>query len=238
MVAIFVVLTVLICVSIDALIEKRRLWSAPAGRPETRRVRPFGERLSLPPGLFIHPGHSWVDIQLSGVVRIGIDDFVGQVLGRPDRVSLLPSGKCVAQGEPIITLERDGHQIALPAPLSGVIQTSNNTLVTQPGSVVEAPFERGWIYTLQPSRLEAEIGLLSIAATAAAWLIDEVERFVDWVADVRTRHPIDALADGGMPTVGVLAHLSDADWEDFQENFLTSLDPRSASNSPKKDLKP
>jgi len=221
MVAIFVVLTILAFVSADAVIQMRRrrqMSALPAVSPAGARIRAIGDGLSIPNGLFLHPGHTWAEVHPTGKVRVGLDDFVRQVLGRPDRVTLLPCGAQVAQGEAMLTLERGMRRIVLPAPVSGAIQAANTALMAQPESLDSAPYQ--WAYTLRPSRLGEEISQLRIAEKASTWLSAELQRFTDWLTGLTAAHPVPALQDGGMPSVGVLAKLDDPEWAEFQAQFL------------------
>lgn len=220
MVAIFVVLTVLAFVSVDAVIQmkrRRQMSAVPAASPAGARIRAIGDGLSIPNGLFLHSGHTWAEVDPTGKVRVGLDDFVRQVLGRPDRVVLLPSGTQVAQGEAMLTLERGARRIVLPAPVSGTIQAANTALMARQSP--DAASYR-WAYTLRPSRLGEEIAHLKIAEKARAWLADEVQRFTDWLTGLTAANPVPALQDGGMPAVGVLAELDEPEWAEFQAQFL------------------
>ena len=227
MVAIFVVLTILICVSADLIIQKRKQKQpepAPAGEPEPGGVRSFSEGLALPSGLFAHSGHTWAELQPSGAVRVGLDDFVMRALGPIDRVELLDEGKPLQQGAPMLVLEQQGRRICLPAPLSGTVQTVNKTLDARPDAIQTSPYRNGWVYSLTPARLGTEIGSLKLAETAQAWLKDEVQRFTDWLTNLGAAQPVPALPDGGQPTVGVLSHLGQSGFSDFQKQFLGDFD--------------
>lgn len=241
MVAIFMVLTILVLVSVDAGIERarqRRLVKAgaPEPIPVRRRIQGVAEGLALPMGLFVHRGHTWAEVLASGSVRVGLDDFVRRTLGRLDRVDVLRPGERVVQGEAMLTLEQGGRQVALPAPVSGVIEAVNETLSTNPEAVAEDPYQKGWAYVLRPSRLGQEIHELRVGETARAWLEDEVGRLVEWITGLRTA-PAMTLPDGGMPVVGALTYLHDAAWEDFERRFLRSpeTDPGDESNGVKRE---
>jgi glycine cleavage system H lipoate-binding protein len=230
MVAILVVLTILALASVDAGIQwaKRRRLVAAGGTtpsPAVRRILGIEDGLALPPGFFFHRGHTWAELHATGSVRVGFDDFVQRTLGRPDRTILLQAGERVAQGEAMLALEQNGRRILLPAPMSGVIEAVNQTLGEAQESPGNDPYQRGWIYQLKPSRLGYEIQGLRVAETAKAWLGNEVRRFVDWASDIMSApmkhaHAGVSLQDGGMPVVGVLAHLDDSAWNDFQVEFL------------------
>ncbi len=224
MVAIFMVLTILVLVSVDAGIERarrRRLVraGAPESLPALRRIQGMAEGLALPMGLFLHRGHTWAEVYPSGAVRVGLDDFARRALGRLDGVVALRPGERVAQGEAMLTLEQGGRRVALPAPVSGVIEAVNEALSANPEALEEDPYRKGWAYVLRPSRLGQEVQGLRVGEAARAWLEEEVGRFADWITGLGAT-PAVTLPDGGMPVVGALAYLDDAAWGDFQRRFL------------------
>src|SRR5512138_142319 len=52
----------------------------------------------VPPGVHLHPGHTWARIEKDGTVTVGIDDFAHKLVG-PAAVELPTVGAHVAQGE-------------------------------------------------------------------------------------------------------------------------------------------
>lgn len=215
MVAIFVVLTILLLVAVDAIFERRRRpQETPAPVPH-RQPEPV-----LPAGLFVHPGHTWAEILRSGLVRVGLDDFVRYALGRPDCLILRQPGEQVRQGEPMLTLERAGRRLTLPAPVSGVVQRSNEQLTAHPEVLDRGAYGERWAYTLKPSQLGEEIGALQVAEKATAWLKGEMQALAAWVEGLAQMRPGVAMQDGGTPVFGTLNQVDENAWQDFQEKFL------------------
>ena len=223
MVAIFFVLTILILVSLDFGLQRFRQWRRVPERLrqalDATRLPGLDEGLVLPAGLFLHQGHTWAELRPSGSVRVGMDDFVRRALGRIDRILLLAPGERVSQGEPMMVAGRNGRQVILPAPVSGLIEEVNGAMAEHPEGLDEA-YERGWAYTLRPTRIGHELPGLRVAETAGAWLEDEVRRFADWIKGLGIAGPAATLPDGGMPIVGVLGQLEQGAWKEFQKSFL------------------
>ena len=221
MVPIFFVLTILILVSVDFFLQRRRAQrSGEDTAPQQPRPPMDQDMPALPGGLFVHPGHAWAEIQTGGAVRVGFDGFLRWALGVPDRISMLPSGRRVSQGEAILALERGGRRILVPSPISGTIQATNEHLATSPQSLGEDPYGTNWAYSVRPSRLGEEIRGLRVAEAATVWLKGEMARFTGWLTGLGAGQPVPALQDGGSPVAGVLVHLSDEDWAGFQTEFL------------------
>src|SRR4030042_1241407 len=51
--------------------------------------------------LFYHPGHTWIKVEKVDEVRIGIDYFLGKIIGKVKVVVLPLSRKRCVQGEPL-----------------------------------------------------------------------------------------------------------------------------------------
>lgn len=223
MVAIFVVLTILLLIAIDAVLERRRQpQTAPAKLP------PLATEPVLPAGLFVHPGHTWAEILRSGLVRIGLDDLVRQALGKPDRLLLRNPGEQVQKGDPLMTVEREGRQLVLTAPLSGIIEHTNEQLAAHPESLEQTAYGENWAYTIKPDRLGEEIGAMQVAEKAISWLKAEMARWADWIGSVAQPQPGMAMQDGGEPVFGALAQLDAEAWKGFQKQFLTRQMPETS----------
>lgn len=116
MVAIFVILTILLCVGIELLRDRtvqRKAHTAPARIPV--------DKFFIPKGYFISKAHAWVEIAFSGEARIGIDDFAQKVIGTIDRIEVVPLGTEVSKGDTLLTVRHGIHALSIPAPLSGKV---------------------------------------------------------------------------------------------------------------------
>lgn len=219
MVPIFVVLTILLFVVIDLLRQYRRMPAIENGIRSVAQTAPMPAHLPLRPGRFHHPGHTWVDIQQDGTVRSGFDAFIGLAIGEIDRLTLLPVGTRIHQGEPMLLLESGGRELQIPAPVSGLIRKSNEHV--DPGRSSETS-SQNWVYELAPFALGSEIQSLKIAEKATAWMTRELDRFSGWISNMGQYRQAPALPDGGTPVVGALSHLDDGIWQEFQTRFLQS----------------
>ena len=212
MVAILVLITIAVFLTVNGvlrLLTRRQLAESRAVKPRQAVPQP------LPAGLFAHPGHTWAEVQRTGQVRLGYDDFVAHAIGRIDRIILRPVGERLRRGEPLLYLERLGRRLALPSPVSGAIVSRNERLTNHPQTPAHT-----WAYALEPDRLSEEIGGLKVGEQARAWLHAETNRFSAWLTALTPPQPGLALQDGGTPVSGVLGGLDVDGWRDFQRQFL------------------
>ena len=105
MVAIFVILTILLLVAVDVAVQWHRQRESPA-----LPAPPAALRADLPAGLFLHPGHGWVQVNTNGTAQVGVDAFVRQAVGAPDRITARVAGAWIRQGEPMVQVEKKGSR--------------------------------------------------------------------------------------------------------------------------------
>jgi glycine cleavage system H protein len=231
MVALFVILTIVGFILMDSLVQ----WAeARHERPLGRTLRPLGlfsmpavETASIPAGLFLDEGHTWVRLEPSGRTVIGMDEFVRRAIGRISAVQLPDIGTFVRRGDPLCVLFQDGRHAVIRAPVDGVVEAVNTQLARYPETGRSDPYEEGWVCIVRPKNLAAHVRRLFVAEDAEAWLRAEIERFKEFLS----LRPLSQTAlghvvpDGGRWTEGVLELVDEESWTEFARTFLRS--PRS-----------
>ncbi|MBI3950456.1 MAG: hypothetical protein HY314_08390 [Acidobacteria bacterium] len=234
MVAIFVILTIVAFIVADSIVqwsqaksEQRHGDTVTGRRRESRRVADLipafaFEGISVPQGIFVDAGHTWVGLKASGRTHIGMDQFAQNVIGRIDEVELPEVGREVRRGEKLFAVRQGDRKADFVAPMDGVVSSVNEELGRHPEAIKADPYQQGWICALKPKNLAKNLKQLSIAEEAAAWLDKEVQRFQEFFA----LRPIQSMAlgyvlqDGGRLTGGVLELLDDETWHLFTSEFL------------------
>ncbi len=159
----------------EARLEAQRLPRVRVVTPALVQAAPAGE-FCVPGGAFLSGGHAWARIEASGQVRIGLDDFARQALGRIEHVDLPEKGKTVLRGEPIFTLHRGQAAIHFPAPLSGRVVEVNTGLLASPGWLEQSPYEGGWVCLLEATDLAGELTSLHVGKPVVDWYQGEIAR--------------------------------------------------------------
>jgi glycine cleavage system H lipoate-binding protein len=239
MVAIFVVLTILIFLTIDHFVVRARrkrvaqgdlvqhVGLVPVSIDENllpgRPRYPFHDKgFALPRGLFFDRGHTWVRLRSSGEVRVGIDDFAQALIGRIDTIEMPAVGQEVKRGAAIFGLKQGDRLAEFVSPVDGVVTALNESLLRNAEAVKQTPYQQNWLVTVMPRSLSASLKHLFIAEDAVQWLRGELQRFRDFVSGVAPQVSLvgETLRDGGQPVDGLLERMDGQVWERFQREFL------------------
>jgi glycine cleavage system H lipoate-binding protein len=180
--------------------------------------------LKLPKGLYYEKSHTWAFMDINGNVKVGLDDFLQHVTGKFTRFEFKNPGDRVKKNETFVTVIQDGKQLQVYSPVSGSIKFINEDLVTQPELANTSPYEKGWLYVIEPSNWVRETNFLSMADSFRDWLNSELIRLKDFLSsnpnvNGKTISPI-TLQEGGAIVDNVLQDLGPRVWEDFQKNFI------------------
>jgi glycine cleavage system H protein len=131
---------------------------------------------NLPEGLFYHREHGWVKKE-SDIVRVGMTEFFAKAAGDIVYVDLPFVGDTIEQNQTCGKVQSSKWIGKLIAPVSGEIIEVNQDLENESTLINTNPYDKGWIMTIKPSNLEAELAnLLSKNDELEAWIKSEIER--------------------------------------------------------------
>lgn len=221
MTVLLILATFVLFLTIDYFYSKKR-----AAMPELQMARSTGPRLvsDIVAGFRIrdsfryHPGHTWALAESPGLVRIGMDDFAARLAGKLDRIAVPKRGQWVRQGQPIITLFRDGQKAEMVSPMEGMVTDVNPAIAQDAHAVQSDPYGDGWLFAVQSPDAKTNFRNLLGGAVARKWLEESAAR-------LRQQMPALAgatLQDGGLAVEDLTARLPDAGWGELtREFFLT-----------------
>ncbi|TDO04030.1 hypothetical protein [Sunxiuqinia elliptica] len=182
--------------------------------------------IESPAGLFYDKSHTWAFMERDGFVKVGIDDFLQRLTGPLTQVKLKKAGTKVHKGEKILTIIREGKQLEIHTPVSGIIKAQNQSLLDSPTQLNTSPYADGWVYQIEPLNWDREVRLLFRASTYREWLEDEFTRLKDFLAHAANANSMVfdhlILQDGGEITDQILGDLAPEIWDDFQTKFIDS----------------
>jgi glycine cleavage system H protein len=231
MIALFVILTIVVCIAVDSIVQYRRARREGELEPKEWAGPVYAfEKVRTPEGLFFDDGHTWVQLAPDGTASIGADGFATSVIGRVDGIDLPKVGAEVRRGDRLFALRQGDRVAEFKAPIDGFVSSIDEELARRPDCVKTAPFTEGWICSLSPKNLAQNLKRLRIAEDARDWMHDEIEQFKHFFA----ARPLEnvtvgqVLQDGGQLTGGVLEFMDDETWRLFNERFLNSTTSKEA----------
>lgn len=224
MVAILVVLTILVCVTVDALIQwnyaRHRQLEMAGVALQANSLHAFApENVTLPGGVFVGAEHAWVKVSPNGKTSIGLDDFLRKAIGRIDEVLLPEVGQSIRHGETLFTVRQGERTIEVPSPIDGSVEAVNNDHTAMPTD----PYGEGWLCGVKPENLGKDIRRLLIAEEAADWIKQEVNRFQEFIFSKPLEQTAlgQVMQDGGVPATGLLEFVDDETWRRFSAEFVS-----------------
>lgn len=192
-------------------------------KPTVRLITPAAQEsgseheFNVPAGVFVSHNHTWVDVELNGTARVGIDDFARKTLGRVDGVDLPKPGSVVRKGAPLFSLKHNSDTFTVSSPISGKVALVNAEHAQHPEWIASKPFELSWMCCIEPSDLTEELHSLKIGADSISWYREEIDRYGDIVKEAEKESPpVQASGQGK----GVKQDKDDRFLQQFARTFL------------------
>ena len=129
----------------------------------------------IPGGLFVSPGHCWASVEQDGLIRIGIDDFAKNVIGRIDDLELPNLKMNARKGAPLFSVRHANDVISFNAPVSGTVSKVNNDLLAGLDALEVTTYGNNWICALDADTLDVEIGDLHIGRAVVSLYQRDIE---------------------------------------------------------------
>jgi glycine cleavage system H lipoate-binding protein len=164
---------------------------------------------------YYHEGHTWARPEYGGRVRVGLDDFAQRLLGRLKRIELPAVGHEIRQGEVGFTVRRNGDAAQVLAPVDGVVAHINEALIENPGLLNASPYEEGWLFIVEPSKLRKNLKGLYYGEEAKQFVDEERERLL-----AVTNDDLRISADGGVSAEDLSKELEGEQWSKIVKAFL------------------
>jgi len=228
MVLLIFVAFILLCLGVDAIVQFRKQKKGIVQEVAYTFPDFFSENtIVVPKGLYFDKTHTWAFMDKDGMVKIGIDDFFPHVTGLLTGIKMKNSGETIKKNEVFVSIIRNGKQLNIKAPVSGIIKTQNKALLTNTSLINSFPYSDGWVYMIEPTNWVREIQFLFIAEKFSIWLNTEFTRLKDFFSVMQktneTRYAQVVLQDGGELKEGILMDLRSEAWEDFQTHFIDTV---------------
>ena len=183
-------------------------------------VRPVSvidiKSFKIPHGYYLHRGHTWVKIEESATVRVGLDDFALRLLGPLDQIKAPLMGKEVRRDCADISLSRSVNEAKILSPISGVVTAINSELREKGNLANRDPYTEGWVMRLHATQLREDLKNLMIGDQAGDFLDAEIDRLYRVIeAEIG---PL--AADGGYLGDDIYGNLPRIGWKKLTRLFL------------------
>jgi glycine cleavage system H protein len=215
LIGLFVILFIAAIAAITGKLKRK--WTPEAQQAAIAAMRPP----RAPFGVFVDSAHSWVKLMSDGTMRIGVDDFIAEALGRVDGVELPEPGHKIERGDTLVTLRVGEKLLRVPSPISGEVAAHNATALQSPATLTADPYGLGWLLSLRTQDHKEAIKPLHLGNGALGYLRQELARLGDFFTARASTSAAPLMADGGLPQRGAVADLDDAGLERFADEFIS-----------------
>ena len=164
---------------------------------------------------YYHEGHTWAKPEYGGRVRIGLDDFAQKLMGRLNSIEIPNIGYEIKQGEAGFQVERNGEVAQVLCPVDGIVSHVNHQILDHPELINESPYEKGWLFIVEPTKLRNSLKGLHYGEEAHKYMSEERETLFE-----TTNEGLKVAADGGDSVEDIFAELKGKDWAKFVKKFL------------------
>lgn len=182
--------------------------------------QPHEHEFILPGGVFVSEGHVWANVTIPGLVRVGMDDFARKMIGRIDAVELPVKGSEVKKGGTLFTIRQGERKAAFASPVAGKIHAVNSELAQNLSWFEKQPYEKGWVCSLKPDQLAADLESLRIGDKAATWYLQEIKRICGLLAPDEGGGHLETLPEVRQLVEGQLEDMDETMWRKFADSFL------------------
>lgn len=226
MVALFVLLTFVLIITIDLIVTKVRekkisVFEETTTEPVSHTIF-TKESIYAPQRFYYSKGHTWLNISDDGRLKLGIDDFLNKVL-RPGKINVLVSeGSKIKRGEPIFEIFTNNSRVKIYSPVDGVISALNKNVIEKPEIIRDNPYSQNWFAEIDPADIKDVLPSFIIGKEVVKWMKEEVNRFKDLLAHLTPKPSLVGVTfyDGGNIVEGVARLLDDKSITRFEEEFL------------------
>ncbi len=228
MVALFVLITFVLIISINLIVTKIRdkkiaVFEESAEHAASSYAVFTKDSIYVPKDVYFNPNHTWASITGEGNLSIGVDDFINKIV-QPGSIHLFAkNGDRIQKGDNLFELHKGNKKIVVKSPVTGIVNAVNHRAVNNTSSLKEDPYEENWLLQVDPQRLGDSLAAMHIGKPVVQWMKNEIERFKDFLSTLHlAASPVGAtMYDGGNIVEGVFTSFDDEVAKKFESEFLS-----------------
>jgi glycine cleavage system H protein len=152
--------------------------------------------------------HCWVCPRAETLVRVGIEPGLASALVSPKSVAFPAVGEHIRKGQVCLWVITTGGTFPITAPVNGRVWAVNSLLNEVPHTIVQQPYEQGWLFDLTVTKEEVRDSSLMSGGQAEKPFAQDDARFRSLLSRALARGNTNVgttMADGGEP----LEHVAD-----------------------------
>jgi glycine cleavage system H lipoate-binding protein len=177
-------------------------------------------KVKAPPlwkGIFVHPGHAWVEVLEPSLVAVGADEFTKSVFGSVERMTLPQPGTLIQQGGKAWRLNRGERELVQTSPISGRVVEINRELGDDPKHLTQKDTKKNWILKVKPMKLKTELQNLLHGHILKRWN----QAVKDQLVSTLTMAEFPVLQEGGEIKPDLGDELTSQQWEKVTREFFS-----------------
>jgi glycine cleavage system H protein len=217
MTVLLVLFTLLLFLAVDYFVHKSRL------APKYVGARAAQSCLRLPHGIRLASNHIWLRDEADGLTTVGVDEFIGRLIGRIDALVLPEPDTVVTPAMSEITLRQGGKSLELASPVLGHVVEVNQEVLRDPSLARTDPYGAGWLVRVK-QRKEDHASVPFFVVRPAEWLNEQYSQVKEFLLACTAPAQLATMQDGGIPEDGQLENLDAQAWREFKRNFATLHD--------------
>jgi glycine cleavage system H protein len=222
MVAIFVLFTFLLFIAIDMLVLKVQKKKHPAfqGSSPIADLAVFTKEVFLAPfELFLSKGHTWAQRNESGLIKVGIDEFILKALGKVTLIKTAEAGQSVKKGDILFEGTVNNKVLNFRSPVEGTVKFINPNILNKR---ITDPYGDDWGLLLAANNFAEEKNTLFTGNDLKSFLNKEFSRLKDFLHSHTLRPELAGatMLDGGNVVEGAVSSISEKGIEEFEKDFL------------------
>ena len=197
MTVLFVIFTIILFLTADYAVQKAR--TAKARRlQESLSHGLSGFPIRIPDGVALAVNHTWFRTEPKGVATIGLDQFLGHMVGAVERILLPEVGAALSPASASIVLCDGSKSLKLAAPTKGKVVAVNTSILKNPALARKDPYGAGWLLKIQSANGRSGSTILS-GGKGIEWLKEQLDLAKEFLVVRAPQAQYATMQDGGIP---------------------------------------
>lgn len=220
MTVLLVLFTLILFLTVDYFVQRAKAarLALATSRPANRVLVPA---FRLPGGISLASNHMWLRDEADGTVTVGLDEFLGTLLGDIQDILLPRTDAVVTPATTEITLRQSGKSLEMAAPVMGRVAKVNSRILKDPSLVRMDPYGEGWLLKIKPRPEQKSFYKTFLVSQPMEWLKQQAEQAREFFAARSPQLSLATMQDGGIPAIGALQQCSKDVWQEFKDSFAT-----------------